>query len=137
MYPIRSLCTAGRKRPQRMQAATLRRQEEVMDERATFGAWLQRRRKALDLSQAKLAEQVGCALGAIRKLEMEERRPSKQLAARLADHLHLAPEERALFLKAARAEVGMEQLGPPTRLTPLPTVATLPQGIYALKPASI
>ncbi len=76
-----------------------------MDEHASFGAWIQRRRKALDLTQAELAGRVGCALGTIRKIETDERRPSKQVAARLADQLRLAPEELALFLKAARARV--------------------------------
>ena len=55
-----------------------------MDQQASFGAWIQRRRKALDLTQAELAERVGCALGTIRKIETDERRPSKQIAARLA-----------------------------------------------------
>ena len=64
-----------------------------MDEHASFGAWIQRRRKALDLTQAELAERVGCALGTIRKIETDERRPSKQIAARLSDQLKLAPEE--------------------------------------------
>ena len=45
-----------------------------MDESASFGAWLQRRRKALDLTQAELAERVGCALGTIRHIEQDERR---------------------------------------------------------------
>ncbi|MBC8077853.1 MAG: XRE family transcriptional regulator, partial [Chloroflexales bacterium] len=81
-----------------------------MDEHASFGAWVQRRRKALDLTQAELAERVGCALGTIRKIETDERRPSKQLAARLADQLQLAPAPKAVFLKAARAELAADQL---------------------------
>ncbi len=64
-----------------------------MDEHASFGAWMARRRKTLDLTQAELAERVGCALGTIRKIETDERRPSKQIAARLADQLQLASEE--------------------------------------------
>jgi predicted ATPase/class 3 adenylate cyclase len=101
-----------------------------MHEHASFGAWIQRRRKALDLTQAELAERVGCAVGTVRKIETDERRPSKQIAARLADQLQLAPEELALFLKAARAEVGVDRLAPPTQLVPPPTVAaaSLPHG---------
>ena len=38
-----------------------------MDEMASFGYWLRRRRKALDLTQATLAERVGCALITIQK----------------------------------------------------------------------
>src|SRR5262245_49752189 len=98
-----------------------------MAEHASFGAWVQRRRKALDLTQVELAERVGCALGTIRKIETDERRPSKQIAARLADQLQLAPEELVLFLKAARAEVGVERLAPPIRFVP-PPAAALPRG---------
>jgi class 3 adenylate cyclase len=73
---------------------------------------------------------VGCALGTIRKIELDERRPSKQIAARLADLLRLAPDERATFLRAARAEVGVAQLAPPTQLVTPPTVdmTALPRG---------
>jgi predicted ATPase/class 3 adenylate cyclase len=102
-----------------------------MDEYASFGAWIQRRRKALDLTQAELAEQVGCALGTIRKIETDERRPSKQIAARLADQLQLAPNQLAMFLKAARAEVAVDQLSSaPQPVLPLPTIpsAVLPRG---------
>jgi predicted ATPase/class 3 adenylate cyclase len=100
-----------------------------MSEYVSFGAWLQRRRKALDLTQAELAERVGCALGTIRKIETDERRPSKQIAARLANQLQLAPEQQAVFLKAARAEVGADRLAPPTQIQPLPTaVVLLPRG---------
>jgi predicted ATPase/class 3 adenylate cyclase len=100
-----------------------------MDEHASFGAWIQRRRKALDLTQAELAERVSCALGTIRKIETDERRPSKQIAARLADQLHLAPDQRSVFLQAARAEVGVDRLAPLAQLVP-PTVAaaSLPRG---------
>jgi predicted ATPase/class 3 adenylate cyclase len=104
-------------------------QEGEMLEHASFGAWVQRRRKALDLTQAELAERVGCALGTIRKIETDERRPSKQIAARLADQLQLAPEGLAVFLKAARAEVGLDQLAPPTELVPpMVAAALLPRG---------
>src|SRR6266540_3973345 len=101
-----------------------------MDEHASFGARMGRRRKALDLTQAELDKRIGCALGTIRKIETDERRPSKQIATRLADQLRLAPEELAVFLKAARAEVGVDRLAPPAQLVPPPTVAAalLPRG---------
>jgi len=101
-----------------------------MHEYASFGAWIQRRRKALDLTQAELAERVGCALGTVRKIETDERRPSKQIATRLANQLQLAPEGLAVFLKAARAEVGVERLAPPTQFLAPPTIAPalLPRG---------
>jgi predicted ATPase/class 3 adenylate cyclase len=101
-----------------------------MDESASFGAWLQRRRKALDLTQAELAERVGCALGTIRHIEAEERRPSKQLAALLADALGIEAAQRAAFVGAARAEQGVDRLTPPSQLAPERRVdeARLPRG---------
>ena len=74
-----------------------------MDDVASFGAWLRQRRKALDLTRTTLAQRVCCSLSLIRKLEAEERRPSPQLATRLAEVLDLPQEEQADFLKVARA----------------------------------
>jgi predicted ATPase/class 3 adenylate cyclase len=87
-----------------------------MGEITSFGAWLRRRRKALDLTQADLAERAGCVPGTIKSIEADARRPSKQLAERLADVLELRPEERAAFLKAARAERSPDRLSSPTQL---------------------
>ena len=85
-----------------------------MEEPESFGYWLRRRRKALDLTQDALARRVGYSLGAIRKLEADERRPSLELAERLAQVLELAPDERACFLKVARAELAVDRLTAPT-----------------------
>jgi len=81
-----------------------------MERTASFGYWLRRRRKALDLTQDELARQVGCAVGTIKKLEGDQRRPSRQFAKRLADLLKLPPEEHTAFLNAARAELATDQL---------------------------
>ena len=82
-----------------------------MDEpTASFGEWLRRRRKALDLTQEALAQRAGYSLGAIRKLEGDERRPSRELAESLADVLAVPVEERAAFLKVARAERAVDHL---------------------------
>ncbi len=75
-----------------------------MDDRTTsFGYWLKRRRKALDLTQEQLAQGAACSHFAIRKIEADERRPSRRLAERLADKLAIPPHERDAFLEAARA----------------------------------
>ena len=79
-----------------------------MDELNSFGAWLKRRRKTLDLTQDELARQTGVSLGTIRKWEADERRPSKEVATRLADVLAVPAGERAAFLKVARAEMAAE-----------------------------
>jgi transcriptional regulator with XRE-family HTH domain len=66
-----------------------------LDDRTTsFGYWLKRRRKALDLTQEQLAQGVACSHFAIRKIEADERRPSRRLAERLADRLAIPPHER-------------------------------------------
>ena len=46
-----------------------------MDIGASFGAWLKRLRKALDLTQEALAETGGCSVATIQKIEADERRP--------------------------------------------------------------
>src|SRR5215475_7633620 len=73
-----------------------------MPEDVTFGRLLRRLRKAHDLTQEALAQQSYCALDTIKKIEAGVRRPSRQLAAQLADCLGLAGDERAAFLAAAR-----------------------------------
>jgi predicted ATPase/DNA-binding XRE family transcriptional regulator len=75
-----------------------------MGETASFGYWLRRRRKALDLTQEEVARQVGCALITIQKIEADERRPSRQMAHLLAGVLAIAAEEQEAFIQAARGE---------------------------------
>lgn len=85
-----------------------------MEHTASFGYWLRRRRKALDLTQADLARQVGCSLHLIQKIEADSRRPSRQVAERLAACLAIElPEERDAFVQAARAEQAVGRLSPP------------------------
>src|SRR5512139_1820110 len=81
-----------------------------MDIGASFGAWLKRRRKALDLTQEALAGQVGCSVATIQKIEADERRPSRQIAELLAQHLAIPSAERATFLKVARGELRVTRL---------------------------
>src|SRR5260221_8558434 len=64
----------------------------------SFGDWLKLRRRALDLTQTELADQVGCSVATIRKIEGDGARPSKQIAERLADVLAISPDERASFV---------------------------------------
>src|SRR5688500_12185581 len=67
-----------------------------------FGMWLKQRRKSLDLTQQELADQVGCSLAMLRKLESNQRRPSKPMVERLAELLLIPSHEQAAFLTAAR-----------------------------------
>jgi predicted ATPase/transcriptional regulator with XRE-family HTH domain len=77
----------------------------TIDHEITFGDWLRHRRKAGDLTQDELARQVGCSTIALRKMEAEERRPSKQTAERMAEILGISPEERPAFIRFARGEI--------------------------------
>jgi predicted ATPase/transcriptional regulator with XRE-family HTH domain len=75
-----------------------------MHKRPTFGEWLKARRKALDVTQAELAKQVGYAEVSLRKVETGVQRPSKQMASRLAEALKIAPDEQLAFMHFARGE---------------------------------
>ena len=70
----------------------------------TFGEWLKRRRGALGLTQAQLAQQVGCSTIALRKIEAEERRPSDQIVGRLVEIFNISPSEQTAFLRFARGD---------------------------------
>ena len=80
----------------------------------SFGFWVRRRRKALDLTQTELARQVACALVTIKKIELDERRPSRLMAERLASCLQIQPEERLAFIQAARGELSAIRLPEPS-----------------------
>jgi predicted ATPase/transcriptional regulator with XRE-family HTH domain len=75
-----------------------------MNSERSFGGWLRQRRRVLDLTQEELAHQVGCSAITLRKLEAELRRPSEQIAARLADILGIALTERAAFVRFAQGD---------------------------------
>jgi transcriptional regulator with XRE-family HTH domain len=67
-------------------------QETVaIDSDLTFGDWLRRQRRALDLTRAELAARVGCSVSALRTFEADELRPSRPLAEALAGALAIAP----------------------------------------------
>ena len=67
-----------------------------------FGQWLKQRRRLLDLTQQDLAQAVGCSVASIRKYEAGERRPSRQIAERLATQLQIPRAQRDHFITLAR-----------------------------------
>src|SRR5437868_7850218 len=75
----------------------------------SFGIWLKQRRRALDLTQGDLARRVGCSLETIVKIEAGERRPSKQVAERLADCLSVPADEHSAFVQYARVDMSGSQ----------------------------
>lgn len=68
----------------------------------SFGEWLKKRRKQLDLTQAQLGRAVGCSAAAVRKIEAGERRPSRQLAEIFLKVLLVPPAEQDGLLQLAR-----------------------------------
>ncbi len=81
-----------------------------METTASFGYWIRRQRKALDLTQQVLAERVGCSLAAIKKIEGDERRPSRQIAKPLAGVLGVSVNQREVYLEVARGVRTVDQL---------------------------
>lgn len=75
------------------------------EEPNSFGYWLRRRRKSLDWTQADLARRVNCTAAMIRKIEADERKPSRPLAEALAVQLKIPVDQRAAFLQSARRTV--------------------------------
>jgi predicted ATPase/DNA-binding XRE family transcriptional regulator len=104
------------------QIDTPKAQAEVcaMEPRESFGYWVRRRRKALDLTQEELAQCVGCALVSLRKIEGDERRPSAQMAERLALCLGVPPSSWPRFVAAAVGEQPISGLDAPALAARLP-----------------
>lgn len=99
----------------------------------SFGTWVKRRRKALDLTQQELAKQIGCSPSLIFKIESDERRPSRQMADLLAKKLDIPSDQRPLFLKIARQEKSSNSLNAIPPISPLPSsqeVHVLTSGHY-------
>lgn len=67
-----------------------------------FDDWVRQRRKALDMTQGELAARVGCAAVTIKKIEQATRRPSRQMAERLAEALAIPEAQRDVFVRLAR-----------------------------------
>src|SRR5688572_24580524 len=64
-------------------------------------------------TQDSLAERVGCATQTIRKIEAGARRPSYQMAARIAQILGLPPEQHADFIRRVRQDAEDDPDVPP------------------------
>jgi predicted ATPase/DNA-binding XRE family transcriptional regulator len=84
-----------------------------MSAELSFGKWLRRRRRALDLTQKALANQVGCAEITVRRMEANAYKPSKELALVLFEKLDIPEPERPQWVLFAR---GMSHM--PTQASP-------------------
>jgi len=91
-----------------------------MGAEVSFGAWVARQRKTLGLTRAELAQCAGCSVSALRKIEGDERRPSRQLAELLAGCLHIPDDQHPTFLQVARGHLRVERLA---AVVPQPAMA--------------
>ena len=104
----------------------------------SFGRWLSARRHLLDLTQDELARQVNCSTVTIRKLEADERRPSKQIVERMADVLDIPHADRPAFVSFARSGSPPEVVARPSLVAsflpshPLPRRANLATPLTSL-----
>lgn len=81
---------------------TRQRPTDQTEDAPSFGDWLRQRRRALDLTQAELAQRIGCARITIRRIEADELKPSQQLAELFAEHLGISLAQRKSWLQFAR-----------------------------------
>ena len=108
-----------------------------MSSAGSFGDWLRRRRLALGLTHAALAQGAHCSVSALRKLESDERRPSHRLAGRLAVCLAVPEAERATMIAVARGDRGTGRLADlsAVALPGLPVVTPPSRAIDAASPS--
>jgi transcriptional regulator with XRE-family HTH domain len=72
------------------------------------------------VTQHALAAQSGCAVDTIRKIEAAQRRPSRQLVARLAETLQIPAADHAVFSQLARGHMPAGPCIPPPASAAVP-----------------
>jgi predicted ATPase/transcriptional regulator with XRE-family HTH domain/Flp pilus assembly protein TadD len=109
---------------------------DVAPSTTTFGRWLKERRQSSGLTQENLADRVACALSMIEKIERGLRRPSHQVAERIAEVLRIPEGEREAFIGWARglpsnylSSIPLSRATPPPsspgQMLPAPVTATI------------
>ena len=73
-----------------------------MQEEISFGVWLRKQRRALDLTRQAFADQVGCAEVTLRRIEAGRLKPSKELASILLEKLDIPKAEWPQWISFAR-----------------------------------
>jgi predicted ATPase/DNA-binding XRE family transcriptional regulator len=73
-----------------------------MAEDLSFGPWLRKQRRVLDLSRQAFADQVGCAEVTLRRIEAGTLKPSTELASILLEKLGIPETERPQWIFFAR-----------------------------------
>src|SRR5688500_16262207 len=84
-----------------------------MQEEISFGVWLRKQRRALDLSRQTFADQVGCAEVTLRRIEAGTLKPSKELANLLLEELGIPQTDRRQWIAFARGTSGFPTISIP------------------------
>ena len=98
-----------------------------MQDEISFGKWLRKQRRALDLSRQAFANQVGCAEVTLRRIEAGTLKPSKELASIILEKLNIPEAERPQWISFARGLSGFPTQPIPSSNKPksnLPTSLT-------------
>jgi non-specific serine/threonine protein kinase len=77
-----------------------------MQEEISFGIWLRKQRRALDLTRQAFAHQVGCAEVTLRRIEAGTLKPSRELAGLILEKLGVSELERSQWISFARGNSG-------------------------------
>ena len=89
-----------------------------MQEELSFGTWLRKQRRALDLSRQAFADQVGCAEVTLRRIEAGTLKPSKDLANILLEKLGISQTEQPQWVSFARGLSGFPSQSIPSSNKP-------------------
>ncbi|HSJ86057.1 MAG TPA: helix-turn-helix domain-containing protein, partial [Anaerolineales bacterium] len=89
-----------------------------MQDELSFGQWLRKQRRALDLSRQAFADQVGCAEVTLRRIEAGTLKPSKELASILLEKLGIPEAERSRWISFARGLSGFPSQASPSLTQP-------------------
>jgi predicted ATPase/DNA-binding XRE family transcriptional regulator len=90
-----------------------------MQEEISFGAWLRKQRRALDLTRQAFADQVGCAEVTVRRIEAGSLKPSKELAGIFLEKLGIPEPEHPQWISFARGLSGFPLLSSPSSNKPI------------------
>jgi len=90
-----------------------------MQDEISFGKWLRKQRRALDLSRQAFANQVGCAEVTLRRIEAGTLKPSKELTGILLDKLGIPETERPQWISFARGLSGLPFPSSPSSKKPI------------------
>jgi predicted ATPase/Tfp pilus assembly protein PilF/DNA-binding XRE family transcriptional regulator len=81
-----------------------------MEEELSFGVWLRKQRRALDLSRQAFADMVGCAEVTLRRIEAGTLKPSTELASVLLAKIGIPEAEQQQWIAFARGLSGFPPL---------------------------